>query len=46
MRKFSATEADASVASTYTAEYLRVKELAERGVANAQHSLGLSLIHI
>src|SRR5471032_602119 len=40
MQKYSPTEADASAGSTYTAEFLRVRALAERGVANAQHSLG------
>ena len=44
MQKFSASEAHAPGAGNgpenYTAEYLRVKDLAERGVANAQHSLG------
>jgi TPR repeat protein len=40
MTKYSPNEADANNGSTYTAEFLRVKGLAERGVANAQHSLG------
>ncbi|HEX9172359.1 MAG TPA: SEL1-like repeat protein, partial [Telluria sp.] len=32
--------APAAADSLHTAEFLRLKALAERGVANAQHSLG------
>ena len=40
MTKYTPDGPDANKSGTYTAEFLRVKQQAERGIANAQHSLG------
>jgi len=40
MQRITPTDAEENGSGHYVAEFLRVRQLAERGVANAQHSLG------